>query len=396
LHRDLKPANIMRKMDGMCIIVDFGLSKNTRSGGTVGPQSAVGSFKGTPIYSAPEVSKGSENAMPASDVFSLGVIFYEAVSGHLPFSVETAQQGGCMQGRSKLANFTSNLMTLAQYENNKNHAKPCPLSAQEAPRPLNDFVIKCLSNRPDVRFSSASEMLEPWENAKERADKEKEEKAEQSQANIFWTQNFPGTPLAKLGIFQEIFRKTYELSDAAWANFASDIDEDENGVVDQYEFLNMLEKNACDSMEKVVQKYNNMAEMQKKEASSLEPANVYYSKQGKGKKLVFTDVRFHSKSTMLGISKERNGILTFQHGDIKVHRFEGNKSITEFEFEVAHTELNLQSHAKGIAEVTFISRKATASQDPDKGKPRAFTFKTLEDCDSLVCAIEATKAWMNK
>ena len=85
MHRDLKPANIMRNKDGHCIIVDFGLSKNTRS--SVGTETASQAFNGTPIYSAPEVTAGSEHATSASDVFSLGLIFYEAVSGHLPFSV---------------------------------------------------------------------------------------------------------------------------------------------------------------------------------------------------------------------------------------------------------------------------------------------------------------------
>jgi len=71
----LKPANIIRKKNGQCIIVDFGLSKDTQSG--LGTASHVGAFKGTPAYSAPEVSLGAENVEKATDVFALGVIFYE-------------------------------------------------------------------------------------------------------------------------------------------------------------------------------------------------------------------------------------------------------------------------------------------------------------------------------
>jgi serine/threonine protein kinase len=375
-------------MHGQCIIVDFGLSKNTRS--SVGTETASQALKpGTPIYSAPEVTAGSEDATPASDVFSLGVIFYEAVSGHLPFGVsaDLIQR----QGRSKLANFTSELQ-LSIYQMNKVYTPPCPLSAKEVPRPLNDFVVKCLSNKPETRWRSASEMLEPWENAKEKADKEKEEKAEQSQANIFWTKNFPGE-MVDLETFKQIFCKTYGLSEDAWANFSADIDEDGNGHADQYEFLNMLAKHACESMEEVVQKYNSAAQQKMEEASVLEPANVYFSKHDKAKRLICTDVQFQSKGTFLGGKKERVGNLTLQHGCIKVHRVEGKKSILEFEFEVAHSSLGRE---KGKAEITFLSIKATASRDADKGKPRKFTFKTLEDCDALQSAFEATKTWMNQ
>ena len=110
-------------------------------------------------------------------------------------------------------------------------------------------------------------MLEPWENAKEKADKEKEEIAEQSQANIFWTQNFPGLDAVDLETFKQIFCKTYVLSEDAWANFSADIDEDGNGHADQYEFLNMLAKHACEDMEEVVQKYNSAAQKKKEEAN---------------------------------------------------------------------------------------------------------------------------------
>ena len=75
IHRDLKPANIIRKKDGRCIIVDFGLSKDTTS--ALGTATSSGAFKGTPAYSAPEVSLGSQEVTKATDVFALGVIFYE-------------------------------------------------------------------------------------------------------------------------------------------------------------------------------------------------------------------------------------------------------------------------------------------------------------------------------
>ena len=75
IHRDLKPANIIRKKNGDCVIVDFGLSKDTVD--ALGTASATGVFKGTKAYSAPEVCCGTANIVKATDVFALGVIFYE-------------------------------------------------------------------------------------------------------------------------------------------------------------------------------------------------------------------------------------------------------------------------------------------------------------------------------
>ena len=77
IHRDLKPANIIRKKSGQCIIVDFGLSKDTKT--TLGTVSHDGDFKGTPAYSAPEVQLGPKSVEKATDVFALGVIFYEVI-----------------------------------------------------------------------------------------------------------------------------------------------------------------------------------------------------------------------------------------------------------------------------------------------------------------------------
>jgi len=75
IHRDLKPANIIRKKDGRCVIVDFGLSKDTVN--LLGSVSHVGILKGTPVYSAPEALLGTEHIVKATDVFALGVILYE-------------------------------------------------------------------------------------------------------------------------------------------------------------------------------------------------------------------------------------------------------------------------------------------------------------------------------
>ena len=84
IHRDLKPANIMIDMHGEPIIMDFGLARRDRPGDA--RLTRMGSVMGTPAYMPPEQVSGNANAMgPACDIYSLGVILYELVSGRLPF-----------------------------------------------------------------------------------------------------------------------------------------------------------------------------------------------------------------------------------------------------------------------------------------------------------------------
>ncbi|MEZ5966057.1 MAG: serine/threonine-protein kinase [Planctomycetota bacterium] len=88
LHRDVKPANLLVHRDGTLALADFGLSRvlgeaSIRSSGR-------GGFLGTLQYASPEQAR-SEHLTPASDLYSLGVTVYEAVSGQLPFRAETPE-----------------------------------------------------------------------------------------------------------------------------------------------------------------------------------------------------------------------------------------------------------------------------------------------------------------
>jgi eukaryotic-like serine/threonine-protein kinase len=93
LHRDIKPENIMVRDDGVLKILDFGLARLAEpvriEPNTVGASGTIsGTLSGTLLYMSPEIFRG-ENARSASDVFSLGTLFYEMWTGKHPFAGET-------------------------------------------------------------------------------------------------------------------------------------------------------------------------------------------------------------------------------------------------------------------------------------------------------------------
>jgi serine/threonine-protein kinase len=87
MHRDLKPANVLvRAKDGVAKVMDFGIAK--AEGATKGPTQA-GGIVGSLFYMAPEQIKGQRDLDKRLDVYALGVVLYELVTGHVPFDGET-------------------------------------------------------------------------------------------------------------------------------------------------------------------------------------------------------------------------------------------------------------------------------------------------------------------
>ncbi len=89
VHRDIKPENIMARADGYVKVLDFGLARRPPSVTRPGHDTDPGAMMGTVAYMSPEQARG-QPAVPASDVFSLGIVLYQLLTGRHPFEAESA------------------------------------------------------------------------------------------------------------------------------------------------------------------------------------------------------------------------------------------------------------------------------------------------------------------
>ena len=85
IHRDLKPANIMMMADGTAKLTDFGIAKGLETSKLTATNCAIG----TAAYMSPEQCRGERDLTSKSDLYSLGVLFYELLTGRLPFQADT-------------------------------------------------------------------------------------------------------------------------------------------------------------------------------------------------------------------------------------------------------------------------------------------------------------------
>jgi serine/threonine protein kinase len=137
IHRDLKPSNILLDHDDQPYVTDFGLAK--RLGAADSGQTRTGAVLGTPSYMAPEQAAGKNKELgPACDVYGLGAVLYELLTGRPPFRSDTP------------------LDTLLQVL--ENDPVPPRLLNPKVEHDLQTICLKCLEKDPLRRYASADEL----------------------------------------------------------------------------------------------------------------------------------------------------------------------------------------------------------------------------------------------
>ena len=138
LHRDLKPANILLNEEGEPQVADFGLAKLAQQNTIVTLNGAV---LGTPAYMSPEQASSDQNKVgPTSDIYSLGAILYELITGKSPFQADTP------------------LEMLKRVTEDK-PLSPSSLS-KKIPVDLSTITLKCLEKEPHKRYPSADALAD--------------------------------------------------------------------------------------------------------------------------------------------------------------------------------------------------------------------------------------------
>lgn len=137
IHRDIKPSNMMVTDQGWVYLTDFGLAR-----GTVGNAglTATGTVMGTPEYMSPEQAQGLATIGPPTDIYALGIVLYELLTGRFPFEADTP-----------MAMLAARLLQSPQ---------PPRTYRGDLPLAVEDVIMRALARRPEARYPSAQAMID--------------------------------------------------------------------------------------------------------------------------------------------------------------------------------------------------------------------------------------------